>query len=75
MSASVISGELKITYPVVTGRTDITIAAETSTSLDPNSFSTTGVTTSNSSVQGLKTVKEATIDATGTRGFMIVAPQ
>ena len=75
VSASVISGELKITYPVVTGRTDITIAAETSTSLDPNSFSTTGVTTSNSSVQGLKTVKEATIDATGTRGFMIVAPQ
>jgi hypothetical protein len=75
VTASVISGQLKITYPVVTGRTDVTIAAETSTTLDANSFSTTGVTTSDGATQGHKTMKEASIDATGTKGFIIVAPQ
>jgi arylsulfatase A-like enzyme len=75
VTSSVISGQLKITYPVITSRTDVTVAAETSTSLDPNSFSTSGVSTSNSSTQGHKTIKEASIDATGARGFMIIAPQ
>ncbi len=75
VTSSVVSGQLKITYPLVTGRTDVSVAAETSTTLDSNSFTTTGVTTSNGATQGHKTIKEATIDTTGARGFMIVAPQ
>ena len=75
VTSSVVSGQLKITYPVVTGRTDVSVAAETSTTLDSNSFTTTGVTTSDGATQGHKTIKEATIDTTSARGFMIVAPQ
>lgn len=78
VTASVISGQLKITYPVVTGRTDVTIAAETSTTLDANSFTTVGVTTSDGATQGHKTVKEATIPISstpGSTGFIYIAPQ
>ena len=75
ITSRVISGQLKITYPVVTDRNDLAVAAETSTDLTPNSWTTTGVSTSNSTTQGHKTIKESSISTSGSRGFLRIVPQ
>ncbi|CAI8281296.1 MAG: Choline-sulfatase [Opitutia bacterium UBA7350] len=75
VTGSVSAGQLKISYPVVNERNDIALVAKTSTILDPNSFSTIGVSVSNSTTQGNKTIMEAVIDTTESKGFLIVEPQ
>jgi hypothetical protein len=68
------SGQLKMTFPVVSERSDVTVAAETSTDITTG-WTTSGVTTSTSSSEGNKTIKQSTIDALSARGFLRVAPQ
>jgi hypothetical protein len=63
-----------MTFPVVSERSDVTVAAETSTDITTG-WTTSGVTTSTSSSEGNKTIKQSTIDALSARGFLRVAPQ
>jgi arylsulfatase A-like enzyme len=64
------SDNVKVTYGKVNGRSDVELIPETTDSLSNNSWTTSGVSTSDVSTVGNKTIKEASISTNNEKGFL-----
>ena len=69
VSMSEDSASISVTYAEVTGRTDVSLIPESSTELS-GTWSSSGVTSSTQGSQGVKTLKDASIDKINAKGFL-----
>lgn len=64
------SGNVKVTYGKVNGRSDVDLIPETADSLLNNSWTISGVSATDVSTVGNKTIKEASISTNNQKGFL-----